>query len=143
MTTASTSATVVRVCDAHCHLHDERFRQELVEDPDGTRAPAVGRLDAVMQRAAAAGVTHVVSCACHREDWAVLERLLAVHQAARQRAAGGGQEPPIQVVPCFGLHPWWAMQHVHDEAADAEGQLTTLRGLLLRYPNAGVRALNL
>jgi hypothetical protein len=73
----------------------------------------------------------------------VLERLLAVQQAVRQRASGGGQEPPLEVVPCFGLHPWWAVQHVQEEETAAEGPLVCLRGLLLRYPNAGVRVLNL
>lgn len=144
MTPLKASSSIVRTCDAHCHLHDERFRQELFEDPNDARGPASDRLDAVIQRAAAAGVTHAVSCACHKEDWGVLELLLSVQQAAKQRAAAGGdQEPQLEIVPCFGLHPWWAQQHAGgedttEESSDGASLLSSLRDLLLRYPSAGV-----
>jgi len=63
--------------DSHCHLQDPRF---------------AGRVDAVVARAQAAGVTHLVCCATREEDW---DRVL---ELAREHAC---------VLPMLGLHPWF------------------------------------
>ncbi len=63
--------------DTHCHLQDKRF------------GPG---LDAVIDRALKAGVTHMVTCGTEESDWgAVLE--LANHRSC--------------VIPLLGLHPWF------------------------------------
>ncbi|MBN1699973.1 MAG: TatD family hydrolase [Spirochaetales bacterium] len=67
----------MKLFDAHCHLHDERLA------PD---------LDAVMERAAAAGVCGFLSCGTEPSDWG------AVCDVAERYP---------DVVPAFGLHPWY------------------------------------
>jgi len=62
--------------DAHCHLQDARFG-------DG--------LEAVLRRAAEAGVTHMVCCGTREEDW---DRVLEL-----------GRRP--EILPMAGLHPWY------------------------------------
>ena len=64
--------------DAHCHLQDGRFG-------DG--------LEGVLDRADRAGVTHMVCCGTREADWD------AVLDLARRKAT---------VIPCAGLHPWYA-----------------------------------
>lgn len=63
--------------DTHTHLHDARYGTEL---------------DAVLDRALAAGVTHMVACGTEERDWP------AVLELAGRRAC---------VVPLLGLHPWF------------------------------------
>lgn len=63
--------------DAHCHLHDPR----IISDTPG-----------IVQRAQAAGVTHMVTCATMEENFEATAML------ARQYPA---------VVPCYGIHPWF------------------------------------
>jgi len=77
--------------DAHCHLQDDRFR---------------GVLEAVLDRAEAAQVTHMVCCGTREEDWD------AVLELARRHPA---------VVPCVGLHPW----HVAAAAPGWQARLET------------------
>lgn len=64
--------------DAHCHLQDERI---------------AGQLDAVLARAATAGVAGMLCCGSAETDWhgvqALALRCPAVH-------------------PAYGLHPWYA-----------------------------------
>jgi TatD DNase family protein len=63
--------------DAHNHLQEE------VLEP---------HLPAVLQRARAAGVTGQVVNGTHEGDWEQVRALAAAHP---------------EVVPCFGLHPWF------------------------------------
>jgi TatD DNase family protein len=63
--------------DAHCHLHDHR----IISDIPG-----------IVQRAEAAGVTCMVTCATMEENFEATAML------ARRYPA---------VVPCYGIHPWF------------------------------------
>lgn len=63
--------------DAHCHLHDLR----IIRDIPG-----------IVQRAEAAGVTRMVTCATMEENFEATAML------ARRYPA---------VVPCYGIHPWF------------------------------------
>jgi TatD DNase family protein len=72
-----TSEPILQYADAHCHLHDHR----IVKDVPG-----------IVQRAADAGVTHMVSCATMEENFEATATL------ARQYPA---------IVPCYGIHPWF------------------------------------
>lgn len=81
-----------RFFDAHSHLQDPRVGPEVA-----------GLLD----RAAAAGVAHVVCCGTGPGDWEAVLALAAVHP---------------QVVPMLGLHPWW----VEGAAPGWERRLRTL-----------------
>lgn len=71
------SGPVFNYVDAHCHLHDPR----IVNDIPG-----------VVQRAKAAGVTHMVTCATMEENFESTSAL------ARQYPG---------IVPCYGIHPWF------------------------------------
>lgn len=83
--------------DTHSHLQDKRFGLGLA---------------AVVDRALAAGVTHMVTCGTEPSDWgAVLE--LAAHRPC--------------VVPLLGLHPWFL------ERAGPHW-LRTLEGLVEEHP---------
>lgn len=66
--------------DTHTHLHDQRF------------GPG---LDEVIERALAAGLTHMVACGTEESDWQ------AVLDLARRRPC---------VVPMLGLHPWFIQE---------------------------------
>lgn len=63
--------------DTHTHLQDERFGTDL---------------DAVIDRALGAGVTHMVACGTGEADWEAVLRL------ADRRPC---------VIPMLGLHPWF------------------------------------
>jgi TatD DNase family protein len=76
--------------DTHCHLQDPAF---------------AGRIPEVVERARAAGVTHMVCCATRETDW---DRVL---ELAREQAC---------ILPMLGLHPWFA-------AAAGPGWLERLR----------------
>ena len=67
----------MRLFDTHCHLQDERLSSGA---------------DAVIGRAAAAGVRYMLCCGSSEDDW---EAVLAL---ARR------YEP---VIPAFGMHPWF------------------------------------
>ncbi len=96
--------------DAHAHLADEQFRNELEE---------------VCLAAAAVGVEAVACCGSGLADWADVELLLA-------------RELPIEVIPCFGLHPWYAAQ-----AGEPEQWMDKLEAVLRRWPNAPVGEIGL
>ncbi|TLS67025.1 TatD family deoxyribonuclease [Mariprofundus erugo] len=71
----------MQLIDSHCHLDDPRF--------DADRA-------AVMARAAAVGVSHLVVPAVAFDGW----------QKLRALAAADGR-----ISPAYGLHPWFCAQH--------------------------------
>ncbi len=94
------------LCDAHVHLHEAAF------DPDR---------DAVLERAAGAGVVRMVCNGTREQDWG------AVTALARGRA---------EIAPCVGLHPWFAAERT-------AAWLETLRGALLHNPGSGVGEIGL
>ena len=67
----------LRYVDAHCHLHDPRILQDL---------------PGIVRRGAAAGVTHMVTCATMEENFDATAVLVDRYAA---------------VVPCYGIHPWF------------------------------------
>ena len=83
----------MRLFDSHCHLQDARL------------APG---LDEVMERGAAAGVDRLLCCGSAEEDWPAVFALSA-------------QYP--QVLPAFGLHPWYVRERGPDWLKALEGFL--------------------
>ncbi|MCF8091210.1 MAG: TatD family hydrolase [Desulfotignum sp.] len=71
------SEQIMQYVDAHCHLHDRRIAQDV---------------SGIVQRAADAGVTHMVTCATMEENFGATATL------SRQYPA---------IVPCYGIHPWF------------------------------------
>lgn len=67
----------MQLFDAHCHLQDERL---------------AGRLPDLLSRAEQAGVRRMLCCGCHERNW---DAVLAIAQAHPQ------------IVPSFGIHPWY------------------------------------
>lgn len=83
--------------DTHTHLQDERF------------GPG---LEAVIDRALEAGVTHMVACGTGEADWDAVLRL------ATRRSC---------VVPMLGLHPWFCEEASPGWFATLERQVGTRR----------------
>ncbi|MDX9868196.1 MAG: TatD family hydrolase [Kiritimatiellia bacterium] len=98
----------MRLFDAHTHLHDARLTPVL---------------DAVIRRAAEAGVTGLCSCGTAPADWA--------DAAALAERAG-----PCRVVTAFGAHPWFA-------AELPENWPEQLEAFLLRHADAPVGEIGL
>ncbi len=74
---SESSEQILQYVDAHCHLHDHRIAQDV---------------PGIVQRAAATGVTCMVTCATMEENFGPTATL------ARQYLA---------IVPCYGIHPWF------------------------------------
>jgi TatD DNase family protein len=87
----------MKLFDSHCHLQDLRLAD---------------RLEQVMARAAEAGVAGFFSCGSAVDNW---ERLIEV------------TERFPQVVPAFGVHPWY----IHEAPLD---YLTQLAAFLKKMP---------
>jgi TatD DNase family protein len=92
--------------DSHCHLQDER---------------CIGRIAEILARAGAAGVTHMLCCGTAPSDWRAVATLAAKHP---------------QVVPAFGLHPWFIAERPSD-------WLATLENFLRTFPQAAVGEIGL
>ena len=86
--------------DAHCHLSDPRL--------DSSR-------EAVIRRARDCGITRFVQGGVGPEDWQRQLRLL--------------ERYPEQILPVFGLHPWWISENGE---ASSKNALRDLAGLLNR-----------
>lgn len=84
--------------DSHCHLQDSLFQEQMEE---------------VLQRAFHAGVVRWVVNGSEEKDWP------AVYQLAKQYP---------QIVPCFGLHPWYIANRSPD-------WLSTLESCLREIPS--------
>ncbi|GMH32220.1 hypothetical protein BSKO_00054 [Bryopsis sp. KO-2023] len=93
---------VSRLFDAHCHLQDDRYG-------DG--------LGKVIVESVESGVDLFSVNATHEADWDKVESL--------------GQEYPNNVVPNFGLHPWWVNTR-------SDAWLENLRNKLIEVPAAGL-----
>ena len=85
--------------DAHCHLQDERL---------------AGRLAEVLSRAERSGVRRMLCCGCHERDWAAVLSLAQAHP---------------EIVPSFGIHPWYVEGRTED-------WLKTLERFLLIQPSS-------
>ncbi|MEI6971756.1 MAG: TatD family hydrolase [bacterium] len=96
----------MRLFDAHCHMQDEAF------DAD---------LDAVLQRARAAGVDMMLCCGTAESDWPKVEALSRRHSV---------------IIPSFGIHPWYSSSRSVD-------WLRILTELLLADPMAVVGEIGL
>lgn len=92
--------------DSHCHLQDERVHHDL---------------EAVLNRADAAGVAGFLCCATEEKDW---PEVLAL-----------AQHYPF-IIPALGLHPWY-LDHV------SSGWEERLRSLLITHPQAAVGEIGL
>ena len=90
----------MKLFDAHCHLQGDRIL------PD---------LENTVARAAGAGVERMVCAGTSPADW--------------NRVAECARRYPQQIIPMFGIHPWFA-----DGATDIE----LLKKFLLENPSAGV-----
>lgn len=96
--------------DAHVHLTDPRLAQEL---------------DAVLDRAKAAGLRGLVSCGTSPDDWDAVIQLIQNHRDSSLRIHGA-----------IGLHPWFADQWT--PAAEAR-----LEVLLQTYPALAIGEIGL
>jgi len=92
--------------DCHCHLQHPSFSEDR---------------DAMMERARRAGVRAVVCNATSEKDWAAVADL-------RERYS--------EVIPCFGIHPWY----LNGRSQDWEGKLIAL---LRQHPTACVGEIGL
>jgi TatD DNase family protein len=81
--------------DTHCHIDVEEF--------DADR-------DAVLQRAQAAGVTHMIVPAVHRPGWKFLLEYCRAHTG---------------LYPALGLHPVYLSQHTDDDVRALEHWIET------------------
>lgn len=89
--------------DAHCHLADLRFREDL---------------DQVLERSEIAGISGWIQGGIGPEDW--------VRQVEIQARFGRG------IIPVFGLHPWWVSENptqVDSALGTLQSELSHLRAL--------------
>lgn len=98
---------MIRLYDAHNHLQDGRF---------------AGQADRLLAEAQAAGVSAMVVNGSGVGDWPAVAAIARAH--------------PDIVIPCFGVHPWYA----HEQPADWMDQL---RYWLGEFPAAGVGEIGL
>ncbi|KAL4155094.1 hypothetical protein PRNP1_007208 [Phytophthora ramorum] len=108
--------------DAHCHLHDERLWS--VSSPSSRRT-----FEGVLFRARNAGLSHIVSCATHEQDWRVLERFVGQQE----------RDNSLKIVMAFGVHPWWAQEL----SPMTPENLRPLKETLARHPTASVGEIGL
>jgi TatD DNase family protein len=90
---------MVSFIDAHCHMQDERIK---------------GDLGPLMRRAKDKGVCRLVCCGSREEDWDAVAALKAQY--------------PCEIIPSFGLHPWYIK-------ARSPRWLENLEGFLKRLPS--------
>jgi TatD DNase family protein len=89
---------MLRLVDAHCHLQDAAFATDLAE---------------VIQRASAGGVCRLVANGTGESDWS---RLLELSRRFPQ------------IVPCFGLHPWFVGARTERWESELERHLDAVPG---------------
>jgi len=96
----------MRLFDSHAHLQDSRLRD---------------RTDEILARAGQAGVARIVCCGAREADWPDVQALARGH---------------AQLVPAYGLHPWYLRERTTAWAA-------ALRDLLEADPAAAVGEIGL
>jgi|WetSurMetagenome_2_1015567.scaffolds.fasta_scaffold201816_1 TatD DNase family protein len=96
----------MRLFDTHCHLQDERIFSKAGE---------------IIARAREAGVVRMLCCGTRESDWEAVKTLSARYP---------------EVVPAFGLHPWFV-----PERSDAWRE--KLEALLTEVPGAAVGEIGL
>ncbi len=67
----------MRYIDSHCHLHDDRIIHDMPH---------------IIDRAARAGVDHMVTCSTMESNFQTTARLAESYKS---------------VLPCYGIHPWF------------------------------------
>jgi TatD DNase family protein len=92
--------------DSHCHLQDERFKD---------------RIGDVVNRARQAGVTYMLCCGTQESDWD------AVADLAKRY---------LEIIPAFGLHPWFV-------GSRSANWLERLETLLKAHPEAALGEIGL
>lgn len=96
----------MKLFDAHCHLQDDRLLERIGE---------------VMVSASEAGVAAMVCCGCEEADWGTVAALAENHP---------------EIVPAFGLHPWYV-------ARRSPAWFDRLEEALVTNPRAGVGEIGL
>lgn len=92
--------------DSHCHLQDARI---------------FSRIDSILERARCAGVSKIVCCGCHEDDWEQVAEIA-------KRYPG--------VLPSFGLHPWYVSRR-------SDTWLSLLQKMLTEMPEAAIGEIGL
>jgi TatD DNase family protein len=93
--------------DTHCHLQSGR----LIENAD-----------AVIARAINAGVTRLVTCGTQEDDWPLVAKL--------------AEKYPENIIPAFGIHPWYLQRR-------SGNWLQKLREQLTAWPQAAIGEIGL
>ncbi|OQS07955.1 putative deoxyribonuclease YabD-like [Thraustotheca clavata] len=96
---------MLRWVDAHCHLQDGRF---------------TGILDKVLERSFAAGIVAIGTCSCNQNEWAKYPEL-----------ASQLESHEIQILPAFGIHPWYAADATSSYLVGEIGLCKSKRGVIV------------
>jgi TatD DNase family protein len=96
----------MRLFDTHCHLQDTRIES---------------RIAGIVDRAREAGVVRMLCCGTKEQDWDAVKRL---------------SERFPEIVPAFGLHPWYIRERTGS-------WLERLEKLLREAPSAAVGEIGL
>ncbi len=92
--------------DSHCHLQDTRFS---------------GQLSRIIAEARAYGVNRMLCCGSEECDWKAVTQITLDYP---------------EVIPAFGLHPWYVSRK-------SSSWLSNLEILLTSYPNAALGEIGL
>ncbi|MFH2060107.1 MAG: TatD family hydrolase [Pseudomonadota bacterium] len=82
--------------DSHCHLHDSRIISDLPQ---------------ILERAANAGVSTMVTCATMEENFELTSQLSQQYST---------------IIPCFGIHPWFLDQLSSQWKTNLESRLLSV-----------------
>lgn len=96
----------MRLFDSHCHLQDDRI---------------FANADAILARSREAGVYRILCCGSSESDWNAVNKLASRYP---------------EIVPAFGLHPWYIKARSND-------WLKKLEALLVECPDSAVGEIGL
>lgn len=96
----------MRIFDSHCHLQDERI---------------IAEADHIIAKAKDAGIVRMLCCGTRESDWDAVKTLSERHP---------------EVVPAFGLHPWFVNER-------SERWLERLEAILTAVPRAAMGEIGL
>lgn len=109
-----------RLVDSHCHVHDDVALQQHIHG---------------------AGVGVLALMGVQPSNWDLLDSALA--QGAGRDADG----EQVHLIPCYGMHPWFAHEHLAEDGGTGEEQepqwCASLRERLLARPHAAVGEIGL